>query len=241
MTSRGRGAGKVDLDRQEWVNDVRDGARRSERRTQERRRGEAATAAQERRRRGERRAGAGSSTGEPGAGRVRSKARGSTWRTTAVSAAPGVSERRAVVLITFLLMLYGLVMAYSASSAQSYFTYHTSFYFAERQLAWALVGVIVMWVLARVDYAWWRRLALPLAGLAVLVLAAVLVPGIGARINGARRWIMIGGQGIQPSEFAKLAAVILVAALIARRPREMSRPRAFSGWLPSASFRPRGS
>ena len=229
MTSRGRGAGKVDLDRQEWVNDVRDGARRSERRTQERRRGEAATPAQERRRSAERRAGAGSSTGEPGAGRVRGKARGSTRRTTAVLAIPGVSERRAVVLITFLLMLYGLVMAYSASSAQSYFTYHTSFYFAERQLAWALVGVIVMWVLARVDYAWWRRLALPLAGLAAFVLAAVLVPGVGARINGARRWIMIGGQGIQPSEFAKLAAVILVAALIARRPREIESPKGFLG------------
>jgi cell division protein FtsW len=53
------------------------------------------------------------------------------------------------------------------------------------------------------------------------------VPGIGSVVNGARRWIIVGGQGIQPSEFAKLAAVVLVATLIVRRPREIESPRGF--------------
>ncbi len=203
MTSRGRGVGKVELDHQEWVNDVRDGARRAERRKQQRRGGEAAAPRQERRGGERRSAGATRSAAAPGAARSRGQARGPARparRETSASAAPGVSERRSVVLITFLLMLYGLVMAYSASSAQSYFTYHNTFYFAERQLVWALIGVAVMWVLARVDYAWWRRLALPLAGFALFMLAAVLVPKVGTSINGARRWIMIGGQGLQPSQ-----------------------------------------
>lgn len=141
---------------------------------------------------------------------------------------PGVAERRAVILVTFLLVVYGLVMAYSASAAEAYFRYGSSFYFVKRQLLWVLFGVGAMWILSRVDYAWWRRAAVPLAGLVLVGLLAVLVPGIGTTINGARRWIVVGGQGLQPSEFAKLAVVVLVAALIVRRPREIESPVGFA-------------
>jgi cell division protein FtsW len=140
---------------------------------------------------------------------------------------PGVAESRALVLVTFLLVVYGLVMAYSASSAQAYFTHHTTFYFIQRQFIWTVIGVVVMWLLSRVDYAWWRRLALPLAGLVLLALCAVLVPGVGTVVAGARRWIIFAGQGVQPSEFAKMGAVVLVAALVAARPREVERPGGF--------------
>ena len=131
---------------------------------------------------------------------------------------PGVAERRGLLLVTFLLLLFGLVMAYSASSAQAFFQYHSSFYLVQRQLVWAGLGVVAMLVLSRVDYVWWRRLAFPLAGVALLSLLVVLVPGVGAVINGARRWILLGGQTLQPSEFAKVAAVMLIATLIVRRP-----------------------
>ena len=131
------------------------------------------------------------------------------------------------MLVTFLLLLYGLVMAYSASSAEAYFQHHSSFYFVERQLLWAVLGVGAMLVLSRVDYGSWRRCAVPLAGLALVALVAVLVPGVGSVVNGARRWIVVGGQGVQPSEFAKLACVMLVATLVARRPREVETPGGF--------------
>jgi cell division protein FtsW len=139
--------------------------------------------------------------------------------------APGVADRRALLLVTMLLLLYGLVMAYSASSAQAFFQYGSSFHFAGRQVVFALLGLAAMWLLSRVDYAWYRRLAFPLAGIALAGLVLVLIPGIGVSVNGARRWIMVGGQGLQPSELAKLAAVILVATLIARHPLEITRLR----------------
>jgi len=123
------------------------------------------------------------------------------------------------------LLLYGLVMAYSASSAQAFFQYGSSFHSVGRQIVFVLLGLAAMWTLSRVDYAWYRRLAFPLAGLALAGLTLVLVPGIGVSVNGARRWIIIGGQGLQPSELAKLAAVILVATLIARHPLEITRLR----------------
>jgi len=146
-------------------------------------------------------------------------------RPAAVLVAPGVTDRRALLLVTVLLLLYGLVMAYSASSAQAFFQYGSSFHFVGRQVVFALLGLAAMWTLSRVDYAWYRRLAYPLAGVALAGLVLVLVPGIGVSVNGARRWIMIGGQGLQPSELAKLAAVILVATLIARHPLEITRLR----------------
>ena len=146
-------------------------------------------------------------------------------RPAAVLVAPGVTDRRALLLVTVLLLLYGLVMAYSASSAQAFFQYGSSFHFVGRQVVFALIGLAAMWTLSRVDYAWYRRLAYPLAGVALAGLVLVLVPGIGVSVNGARRWIMIGGQGLQPSELAKLAAVILVATLIARHPLEITRLR----------------
>jgi len=140
---------------------------------------------------------------------------------------PGVAERRTLLLVTFLLLLYGLVMAYSASAAQAYFQYDSSFHFLKRQVVWALLGGAVMFALSRVDYAWWRKAAVPLAAVVGLLLVAVLVPGIGGVVNGARRWIFIGGQSIQPSELAKLAAVMLVATLVVRRPRTVERPGGF--------------
>jgi cell division protein FtsW len=152
---------------------------------------------------------------------------------------PGVAARRALILVTFLLLLYGLVMAYSASSAQAYFEYGSSFHLVERQVAFVVIGIAAMGLLSRVDYAWYRRLAVPLSGVVLFALAVVLIPGIGTSANGARRWLTLGGQGIQPSEFAKLAAVMLVATLIVRRPAEITRPSGFLrlgiiGIVPSA-------
>ena len=117
-----------------------------------------------------------------------------------------MAERRTLMLVTFLLVVYGLVMAYSASAAQAYFEYGSSFYFFGRQVLWVALGVGTMYVLSRVDYSWYRKIAVPFAGLALAGLVLVLVPGVGSSINGARRWLIVGGQGVQPSEFAKLAA-----------------------------------
>jgi cell division protein FtsW len=138
---------------------------------------------------------------------------------------PGVAERRGLMLVTFLLVVYGLVMAYSASAAQAYFEHGSSFYMFGRQVLWVGLGVGAMWFLSRFDYAWFRKMAVPIAVVALAGLLLVLVAG--TVINGARRWLYVGGQGLQPSELAKIAAVILVAALIVRRPWEVTTLKGF--------------
>ena len=137
------------------------------------------------------------------------------------AAAPGARERRILLTTTCLLLLYGLVMAYSASTAKAYFSYGSSWYLIERQAFFAVVGVIAMVVLARVDYVVWRRIALPLWVFALLSLLVVLVPGIGTAVNGARRWIIVAGFSYSPSELAKLACVCLVAGLVMNRPADV--------------------
>jgi len=226
VSTQGRGVSKPDLDHLDWVEEAaaRERTRARERRAGERRASAAAPA------RGRQSGRPGAAHRDPPAGQAPRRASASRTRPRRAAAAlpgPGVTERRALILVTFLLLLYGLVMAYSASSAEAYFEHQSSFYFVERQALRALLGVAAMWILSRVDYGWYRRAALPLAVVALSALILVLVPGAGSSINGARRWIIIGGQSITPSEFAKLAAVIVVAALVARRPREIETPKGF--------------
>ncbi len=250
MRSSDHGAERADLDHLDWVEDAPRRARSgAERRGSERRSGAGKAPAQDRRaadRRTTERRAAGASS-RPSAPRPsgatsrqpatrssgRAPAREDARRTdryakpAATVLGPGVAERRTLTLITFLLVVYGLVMAYSASAAQAYFQHGSSFYFFGRQVVWVGIGVGAMWFLSRLDYAWFRKTAVPIAGLALAGLLLVLVPGVGTVINGARRWIYLGGQGVQPSEFAKLAAVILIAALIVRRPWEVTTLKGF--------------
>ena len=86
-----------------------------------------------------------------------------------------------------------------------------------RRLMWMGAGVVAFVIGCTVNYQRWRRHHVALAGMAFLLLAVVLLPTIGRQVNGARRWIRLGPSiGIQPSEFAKLALVIWVAAYCER-------------------------
>jgi len=142
-------------------------------------------------------------------------------------AVPGLKERRILLTTATVLLLYGLVMAYSASTAKAYFAYGSSWYMIERQAFFAALGVVAMLVLSRIDYVMWRRAAVPLWIFALVSLVAVLIPGVGSQINGARRWIIVAGFSYSPSELAKMACVCLVATLVVRRPAEVLRAGGF--------------
>jgi cell division protein FtsW len=133
------------------------------------------------------------------------------------------------VALAFLITVFnllGLVMVMSASSVVALDDYGSSWYFVLRQAAWAAAGVVALVVIARVDYHRWRRVAGPFLVASLVLLALVLVPGIGVGANGATRWIGVGPLTIQPSEMAKLALLLWVADLLARRAAHMSNTRA---------------
>ena len=123
-----------------------------------------------------------------------------------------------VVGATGLLLGMGLLMVASASFVSSLSAFGSAFTIVNRQLMWAAVGLLLMWGASRLSPSRMRRLAYPLVVIAALGLMAVLVPGVGASANGARRWISLGGPlRFQPSEPAKLALVIFSADVLARK------------------------
>ena len=122
-------------------------------------------------------------------------------------------------LTVLLLLAIGVVMVLSASFPRAYYdpghiTGGNAVYYFVRQLVFALAGVGGMLLASRLPMGFYRRYTLPFL-LVTLVLLA-LVPIVGVRANGSRRWLGIGGLTLQPSELAKLAVILTFALLICR-------------------------
>ncbi len=133
--------------------------------------------------------------------------------------------------LVFLFMLLtllgiGLVMLYSASYAQSEFDtgYTQSTRYLQKQGICAVIGLVAMVVLSRIPPEFWLRWAWVLYGVSILLLLSVLL--FGQSVNGAKRWINIGGLQFQPSEIAKFTLIVLFAKLtrdFGKRARLFSR------------------
>jgi cell division protein FtsW len=119
-----------------------------------------------------------------------------------------------IIITTLLLLGIGVVIVYSASAVLSAQKFDDQFFYAKRQLMWAVLGIISMFVMMNYDYQRLRRVAKPLLIICFLFLIAVAIPGIGSVRGGSRAWLGIGSFGIQPSEFAKLGIIIFFAYML---------------------------
>ena len=117
---------------------------------------------------------------------------------------------------TLLLVCTGVVMVYSASAVMAMEKFQKPDYFLIKQLAWVLIGLALLPIVMRIDYRNYRQpivIWTVLAGVAIALVAVLFGP----RVNGATRWLGIGQFGVQPSEFAKIAVIFFLAALLERR------------------------
>jgi cell division protein FtsW len=113
------------------------------------------------------------------------------------------------------LVAIGLVMIYSASSATAYATYRDTAHYLKRQLLWLVVALAAAFLAYRIDYRKLRSVATIGIVLALGALVAVLLPHVGEASNGSRRWLGIGAFSFEPSESAKIALVVFLAAKFA--------------------------
>ncbi|MBQ4642476.1 MAG: putative lipid II flippase FtsW [Oscillospiraceae bacterium] len=124
-------------------------------------------------------------------------------------------ERVDVVFLLLLLLLLGvgLVVLYSASYAQSRYDsgYGSATIYLRKQALCALLGLFAMWCASRIPVAFWYHWSFVLYGVSIVLLLLVLL--IGQSVNGARRWVSIGGIQFQPSEIAKFTLILLFARL----------------------------
>ncbi|MCL5887295.1 MAG: putative lipid II flippase FtsW [Actinobacteria bacterium] len=123
----------------------------------------------------------------------------------------GGSRARYLLLgSTFYLLVLGTLMVYSASSVADYLRFEDSFYHLKRHILFVGIGLLMMYAASKVDYRFLRKAAWPFLGVCIAALVAVLA--IGSMRWGATRWLDLGFITVQPSEYAKLAC-LLVAAL----------------------------
>jgi len=150
-----------------------------------------------------------------------------------VEAAPHGPRLRAVgpadsrlAALAFLLVGFGLLMVYSASSMLSVLRFDNSHGYLESQAVKAVAGLLAMLAVARIDYHLWGRVAGALLWGSLAVVLVTVLPGteaVAPEINGARRWIVLPGFSFQPAEFLKLAVVIWTAAALSRKTERVER------------------
>ncbi|UPK73352.1 putative lipid II flippase FtsW [Nocardioidaceae bacterium SCSIO 66511] len=123
-----------------------------------------------------------------------------------------------VLGVSALLLALGMVMVLSASSVLSLRAYGSSYFIFGKQAIWVLVALPCAYIASRLPINGVRMLAYPLLFVAIVLIALTYVPGLGVEVNGNRNWLSFGGPlQVQPSEIAKLALVVWVADLYARK------------------------
>ncbi|WP_442932157.1 putative lipid II flippase FtsW [Mycobacterium sp. 050134] len=130
-----------------------------------------------------------------------------------------------IIAVAGLLTTLGLIMVLSASGVRSYDADGSAWVIFGKQVMWTVVGLIACYAALRMSVRFLRRVAFTGYVVTVILLVLVLVPGIGNLANGSRKWFVIAGFSMQPSELAKIAFAIWGAHLLAARRLERASLR----------------
>ncbi len=144
------------------------------------------------------------------------------------AAAPGKGADPILVGAVLSLCAIGVVMVFSAGAMFAAKRHGNWMFFLQRHVVYAALGLLAFRFALRLDYGWLRRIAYPMLFTAIGMLAAVLV--VGSRAGGAIRWFRVGPLSFQPSEVAKIALLVYLAALLARKAEKVKQFSA--GFLP---------
>ena len=126
--------------------------------------------------------------------------------------------------IVTLLIFLGLIILASASVVISQERFGENYYFLRHQVIFGLLpGLVLGWIVYRIPYLWWKKLALPLLLSSFLLLFLVFVPRIGYEYGGAARWIDVFGVSFQPSEIAKLGFILYLATWLKDHEKKFAR------------------
>lgn len=140
-----------------------------------------------------------------------------------------LTARQVLLMSAGFMFCAGLIMVSSASMGVAEERYSGAFFFLTRHAIYLGVGLVAGLLVSQVPTQTWSRYSYLLFVISVVLLIAVLIPGIGRRVNGSMRWINLGGFTVQPSEIMKFAAVLALSTYLVRR-QEVVRSR-LSGFL----------
>lgn len=122
-----------------------------------------------------------------------------------------------LLIMTLALIAFGMLMVYSASSMSATLYWDDSLHFIKRQAIAVALGLILMMFFMNLHYSKLKKWAVPLFSLVLIMLFLVPIIGVGDDFKGARSWFALGPLNLQPAEFAKLALIIYLSALINKK------------------------
>lgn len=125
---------------------------------------------------------------------------------------------RPFLIALMLLAGIGVIMVFSASMYSSTISGEKGYALFLKQLVFVILGVTVMGVMSKIDYRIYKKYYMVGIVISVFLLIIVLIPGIGLKVNDARRWIDLKVTTFQPSEFAKVAVILYFSTIISRKP-----------------------
>lgn len=120
-----------------------------------------------------------------------------------------------VLILSIVLTLVGLVAITDASAPTAIREFSDKYYFLKQQAVWVGIGMVLLFLFSQINYKFWKRLAVPIFGIALVFLLLLFIPGLGTRVLGAKRWLILGPFSLQPSEFMKLSLAIYLAKVAA--------------------------
>lgn len=126
-----------------------------------------------------------------------------------------------LVIGVILISLFGLIMIYSASYVWAEYKFNDPYKFVRTQGIFLIVGYILMFIISKIPYMKYVSKVNLIFVLCFLLLILVLIPGIGTVRNGSRSWFGIGGFGIQPSEFTKLALIMFTSKYLSNNEKSL--------------------
>jgi cell division protein FtsW len=122
-----------------------------------------------------------------------------------------------LLLVTLILVTIGTAMIYSSSSILAQQKFNDGQYFIKKQLIFVVLGLISMVILTKIDYTTWKKAAYPGIILSLIMLVLLFIPDVGLKRGGATRWLNMGLFSFQVSEMVKIAMVVFLAHLLARK------------------------
>ena len=117
--------------------------------------------------------------------------------------------------------IFGVMMIYSSSSIWAEYKFNDAFKYLKMQTIFLVIGIILMITISKIPYTYYLNKANIILVVCFFLLILVLIPGIGSVRNGSRSWFGIGGFGIQPSEFMKLALIIFVSKYLYKNDKDI--------------------
>lgn len=144
------------------------------------------------------------------------------WFNKSIYSGADRESDKPLIFITGAIVIFGLAMLSSASSAISYGAYKDSYHLFKHQLLGLVLGLAAAWLFSKIDYHIWKKHALWMLAASICLLILVFIPGIAGDWGTSKSWINIFGFSLQPSEFVKITFLIYLAAWLEGRKKKLS-------------------